>query len=248
MIVVSEGMARVIWPGKDALGQCIRVAIWRTPRELTPCSMVIGIAEDAVHNPVTDEPLRYYIPIDQFPEFGARQLLLRVRGAPAAATDGIRRALQREMPGQQYVTVRPLGELVDDQRRSWAIGATMFAGFGALALIVAAVGLYGVISYNVAQRMQELGVRVALGAQPANILGLVVGQAVRFSLAGVCAGTLLALAASHWFQPLLFHQSARDPSVYALVGAALVVVALVASTSPAMRAARADPNAALRSD
>ncbi|MFI5246505.1 MAG: FtsX-like permease family protein, partial [Gemmatimonadales bacterium] len=234
VIVVSDGMASAIWPGKDALGECVRVATWRTPRELAPCSTVIGIAEDAVHNPVTDEPLRYYVPIDQYPELGARRLLLRVLGAPAAAAEGIRRALQREMPGQQYVTVRPLGELVDDQRRSWAIGATMFAGFGALALIVAAVGLYGVISYNVAQRMQELGVRVALGAQPANILGLVVGQAVRFALAGVGAGALLALAASHWFQPLLFRQSAKDPAVYALVGAALVVVALVASTSPAL--------------
>jgi ABC-type antimicrobial peptide transport system permease subunit len=152
------------------------------------------------------------------------------------------------MPGQQYVTVRPLGELVDDQRRSWTIGATMFAGFGVLALIVAAVGLYGVISYNVAQRMQELGVRVALGAQPANILGLVVGQAVRFALAGVGAGTLLALAASHWFQPLLFRQSAKDPIVYALVGAALLLVAILSSATPALRAARADPNAALRSE
>jgi predicted permease len=248
VIVVSEGMAKAIWPGKDALGECIRVAIWRTPRESAPCSTVIGIAEDAVHDPVTDEPLRYYIPIDQFPEFGARQMLVRVRGVPAAAAEGIRRALQREMPGQQYVTVRPLGELVDDQRRSWAIGATMFAGFGVLALIVAAVGLYGVINYNVAQRMQELGVRVALGAQPANILGLVVGQAVRFALAGVGAGTLLALAASHWFQPLLFRQSAKDPVIYALVGAALLLVALLSSATPALRAAKADPNVALRAD
>lgn len=250
-VVVSEGMAKAIWPGKDAVGECIRIGMWRATqatRESVECSTVIGVAEDAVHNPLLDEPNRYYVPIDQFPEFGARRLLLRVRGAPAAAGETIRRALQRDVQGQQYLTVRPLSELVDDQRRSWAIGASMFAGFGVLALIVAAVGLYGVISYNVAQRMHELGVRVALGAQPGNILRLVVGQGVRFALAGVVAGIMLALAASHWFQPLLFKQSAKDPIVYALVAAALLVVALAASTSPALRASKADPNAALRSD
>lgn len=248
VVVVSEEMAKTIWPGKDAIGECIRIALWRVPRDSTPCSTVIGIAEDAVHNPITDEPDRYYIPIDQFPAFGARQLLLRMRGDPVAALEGIRRTLQKEMPGQQYVTVRPLRELIDDQRRSWLIGATMFVGFGVLALVVASVGLYGVIAYNVAQRMHELGVRVALGAQPENILRLIVGQGLRFALAGIAVGTLLSLGASHWFQPLLFRQSAKDPIVYALVGAMLLVVVLVASTLPAMRAAKADPNVALRSD
>ena len=247
-VVVSEAMAKLIWPGKNAIGECIRIGIWRAPKESLDCSTVVGIAEDAVHNPLTDEPNRYYIPIEQFPEFGAWQLLVRVRGAPATATEEIRRALQRDLSGQQYVTARPLSELVDDQRRSWTIGATMFAGFGVLALLVASVGLYGVISYNVAQRMHELGVRVALGAQPSNILGLVVGQGVRFALAGVVAGIVLALAASHWFQPLLFQQSAKDPVVYAIVGVTLLLVALAASTSPALRAAQADPNTALRAD
>ena len=117
-----------------------------------------------------------------------------------------------------------------------------------LALVVAAVGLYGVISYNVAQRMHELGVRVALGAQPGNILRLVVTQGVQFALAGVGAGIVLALAASRWFQSSLFRQSAKDPIVYALVAVTLLIVAVAASTSPALRAAKADPNAALRSD
>jgi predicted permease len=248
VVVLSESMAKAIWPGKDALGECIRIGIWRAPRETLDCSTVVGIAEDAVHNPLTDEPNRYYIPIEQFPDFGAWRLLLRIRGAPASAAEDIRRALQRQMPGEQYVTARPLSELIDDQRRSWTIGATMFAAFGVLALLVASVGLYGVISYNVAQRMNELGVRVALGAQPANILGLIVGQGVRFALAGVAAGVVLALAASHWFQPLLFRQSAKDPIVYTIVGAALLLVAVIASASPALRAAKADPNLALRSD
>ncbi len=248
VVVVSESMARTIWPGKDALGECIRIGIWQATRESLDCSTVVGIAEDAVHNPITDEPNRYYLPIEQFPEFGAWNLLVRMRGAPAPAAEQVRRGLQRVMPGEQYVTVRPLSDLVDDQRRSWAIGATMFAAFGVLALLVASVGLYGVISYNVAQRMHELGVRVALGAQQGNILKLVVGQGVRFALAGVGVGILLALAASRWLQPLLFQQSAKDPIVYGLVAVTLLAVAVAASTSPALRAAKVDPNTALRSD
>ena len=124
----------------------------------------------------------------------------------------------------------------------------MFAAFGVLALIVGAIGLYGVVGYNVTQRMHELGVRVALGAQSRDILGLVVGQGVRFAVAGVALGTVLAYVASRWLEPLLFRQSARDPVVYGLVGMILVFVALAASAAPAFRASRADPNTALRSE
>ena len=124
----------------------------------------------------------------------------------------------------------------------------MFVAFGVLALVVAAVGLYGVIGYNVTQRMHELGVRVALGAQSRDILGLVVGQGVRFAAAGAALGTVLAYAASRWIEPLLFRQSAKDPVVYAIVGTILVLVALAASAAPALRASRADPNTALRSE
>ena len=109
----------------------------------------------------------------------------------------------------------------------------MFVAFGLLALVVASVGLYGVISYNVAQRMHELGVRVALGAQSENILRLVVGQGMTFAVTGVLLGAILSLAASRWLQPLLFHQSARDPLIYGLVAVVLLFVAVAASIAPA---------------
>jgi putative ABC transport system permease protein len=124
----------------------------------------------------------------------------------------------------------------------------MFVAFGVLALVVAAIGLYGVIGYNVTQRMHELGVRVALGAQQPDILRLVIGQSVRLALAGVAGGTVVALLSSRFIQPLLFHQSATDPVIYAAVGAIMIVVALAASGLPAYRATRADPNAALKSE
>jgi ABC-type antimicrobial peptide transport system permease subunit len=124
----------------------------------------------------------------------------------------------------------------------------MFVAFGMLALAVAAVGLYGVIAYNVAQRMHELGVRVALGAQAWDVVRLVVGQGVRFAVAGVMMGGLLALFAARWVQPLLFHQSATDARVFAAVGGVLVMVAVLASSIPARRATRVDPNTVLRSE
>jgi ABC-type antimicrobial peptide transport system permease subunit len=245
--IVSESMARKLWPGQDAIGQCMQVGY--NARE---CTIIVGIAEDAVQGTLLDDQhLLYYLPFYQkSPDGGLRnRLVLRMAGADAARyADEVRRELQKVMPGESYVTVSPLADEVNTQRRSWRLGATMFVGFGVLALLVAAVGLYGVIAYNVGQRMHELGVRVALGAQPGNILGLVVGQGMRFALAGIAFGTVAALAASPWLQPLLFKQSAKDPRVYALVGAVLLIVAIAASTVPALRAAKADPNVALRSD
>jgi len=243
--VVSQAMANVLWPGKEALGQCMRVGA-----DTMPCTSVIGIAEDAVQNSLLEDDKRfhYYLPITQFrPEEGFA-LLIRMRGDPALQVEGVRRALQAVMPGASYVTVRPMREVVDSQRRSWKVGATMFVAFGVLALLVAAVGLYGVITYNVAQRMHEIGVRIALGAQSRDVVRLVVGQGVRFAVAGVALGLGLALLAGKWIQPLLFHQSARDPATFGAVAALLLAVALVASTMPAVRATRADPNSALRDE
>jgi predicted permease len=245
--VVSESMARRLWPGRDAIGECMRVG-----SDTQPCTIVVGIAEDAVQGSLSDDQhLLYYLPFEQkASDGGARaRTLIRMSGRDAARyEEQVRVALQKAMPGESYITVWPLQDEVNGQRRSWQLGATMFVGFGLLALIVAAVGLYGVIAYDVGQRTQELGIRVALGAQASNIMGIVVGQGMRLALAGVAAGTVIALAAARWFQPLLFHQSARDPLVYALVAMTLMIVAVVASAAPARRAARADPNVALRSD
>ena len=242
--VVSESMARVLWPNANAVGQCMRVG-----RDTMPCTTVVGVAEDVAHESLIEaKRYRYYLPIEQFRPTAGYGLVMRMRGDPAASTERVRGALQRVMPGQTYVNARPLRDLVEGERRSWQVGATMFVAFGVLALLVAAVGLYGVIAYNVAQRMQELGVRVALGAQAPDIARLVVGQGVRFAVAGVTLGTLLALVAARWLQPLLFQQSAKDITVFGVVGGVLIAVAILASSIPARRAVRVDPNTVLRAD
>ncbi len=242
VMVVSEGMARVIWPGQEAIGKCVRMMA-----DTAPCRTVVGVAEDIAHNDLTSARLHLYVPVDQW-KYNARSLLVRIRGDAATQSEVLRQAIQKVMPGRAYVVVRPMAQIVDQNQRSWRLGATMFVAFGFLALIVAAVGLYGVISYNVTQRMHELGVRVALGARPGDVVGLIAKQGVQFALIGVALGTIIGLAAAHWLQPLLFQQSAKDPVVYAVVGAVMLIVAIAASAVPALRAAKADPNVALRSD
>lgn len=242
--VVSEGMARTLWPGREAIGECFRMR-----SDTMPCTTVVGIAEDMVQQEITGtDRYHYYVSIDQYTRTWGNWMVLRLRGDPAREAEGIRAALQRVMPGTSYVTVHLLRDIVDDAQRSWRMGSAMFLAFGVLALVVSAVGLYGVISYNVAQRNHELGVRIALGAQARDVVRLVVGQGARFAAMGLSLGLVLAYLAGRWVQPLLFQQSARDPAVYAAVAAVLLGVALVASALPAMRATRTDPNVALRSE
>ena len=241
--VVSASMARVLWPGQDALGKCIRLNA-----DTVPCTTVVGVAEDAVHDPLADQPLRYYLPMGQFPSEGGSFLVLRLRNNPADMAEPVRRALQTAMPGQQYVTTQPLSNLLDAQRRSWRVGAAMFVAFGCLALVVAAVGLYGVIAYDVGQRMHELGVRIALGAQGSDVVRLVVARGVRLAVGGIAIGSAFAIGAGRWIEPLLFRQSAADPAVFGLVAVVLVAVAVAACSAPAARALRADPNTVLRAD
>jgi putative ABC transport system permease protein len=160
----------------------------------------------------------------------------------------LRKTLQRDMPGTSFVTVRPLADIVNGKLRSWIVGAKVFTAFGALALLLAAVGLYSVIAYNVTQRKHELGVRLARGATAMRILRVVVSESLYFACVGVVIGSMVALWAGKWVAPLLFKQSPRDPTVFALVTGVLIIVAMVAAWAPALRASRLDPKAALQSD
>jgi ABC-type antimicrobial peptide transport system permease subunit len=162
--------------------------------------------------------------------------------------DVLRRRLQAELPGAAYANVVPMRALVDPRLRSWRFGTTMFVAFGGLALVLASVGLYSVVAYGVAQRVQELGIRIALGASVADVVRLVVGGSLRVVVAGIVLGALLALWGGRWIESLLFRQSARDPAVFLAVSAVLLLAALVASVVPALRAARVDPNVVLRGD
>jgi len=244
--VVSESMARTLWPGRDALGQCIKVRA-----DTMPCTTVVGVAEDIVQRENqlgSAARLHYYLPIDQVNPQAGVWALVRTQTEAATQVEQVRRALQAVMPSPAYVTVRPLSEGVEGAQRSWRLGATLFVVFGGLALAVAAIGLYGVLAYNVTQRMHELGIRVALGARRFDIVRLVTAQSARFALTGVVVGTILALVASPWIEPLLFQQSATDPVIYVSVAVIMLSVGVVAALAPALRGTRVDPNSALRAE
>ena len=242
--VVGQSMAAVLWPGKDAVGQCFRFAA-----DTSPCTYVVGVAEDIHSQSMDAEPklFYYYLPAAQWrPHDGG--LFVRARGDVRQVLEPLRQRLQADMPGSSFVTVTPLNEIVDLHRRSWMLGARVFTAFGVLALVLAAVGLYSVIAYNVAQRRHELGVRLALGAAKTGIVRLVVTESVRFALFGLVIGCVVSLAGRRWVAPLLFKESPRDPAVFAIVTLVLLFVAIAASWIPALRAAGVDPKTALQSD
>jgi predicted permease len=242
--VVNETMARTLWPGREAIGRCIMM-------NDQPCSRVVGIVEDARRFQIAHEEaaMQYYVPLGQETGIGGTTLLIRPVGAPAPMVETVRRELQRLEPGIGYLAVRTLQEIgVDSQVRPWRLGATMFAVFGGLALLVAAIGLYSLIAYLVAQRTHELGVRMALGARAADIARLVMGRGVGLAAAGVAIGVLLALVLGRFIEPLLFETSPRDAGVFAVVTATLLIFAAVASLVPTRRATRVDPVTALRAE
>jgi predicted permease len=246
--VVSEAMAKALWKNDEPIGKCFRIG-----QDTMPCTTVVGVAENAHNSDLLGaEEFTYYLPIAQYyAEIGSPMmttLFLRVNGRPQNYVEQLRSRLQRLLPGPAYVEVMAVSDLVAPRMRSWTSGARMFSGFGALALILAAVGLYAVIAFAVAGRTQELGVRIALGARAPHLLRLVLGEGVRVTLVGAAIGIVVAAAGGRSLEPLLYHESSRDPWVFVVVAAGLVAVGLLASAVPALRATRVDPNVALRAE
>jgi len=241
-MVVNESMAKRAWPNEDPLGKCVRL-----DEATEPCRTVVGIAEDIRTNSLTEPRMHYYVSSEQFiPTQGG--LFVRTHGAAGERSETVRRALQQLMPGVSYLTVTPMSTIMAPRTRSWRLGATMFAVFGGLALSLAAIGLYSVIAYNVTQRMHEMGVRVALGAEARDVVRLIVREASMVVVPGIGLGAIVALFGGRWLKPLLFDVSPADPAVFVVVVVTLIAVAIAASWTPALRAARVDPTQALRAD
>jgi len=242
--VLSEPMARAYWPGESAVGRCVLVATDST------CTTVIGVAEHGRERLSGDEPrFLIYLPATAQRATPYYVLLARSRGGvPESLIRAVRQAAQSVSPDLPYIDVQPLTSMMASQLRPWKLGAQLCTLFGAIAAIIAALGLYSAISHSVTRRHHELGVRRALGAQLADVLRLVLGQGVRATLAGIGVGLLTALASARFIRDLLFETSPRNPMVLAAVSATMLVVATVATLIPALRASRVDPVTALRAD
>jgi ABC-type antimicrobial peptide transport system permease subunit len=191
--------------------------------------------------------MQYYIPFGQERGFGGTVLLVRPRGDAESAIPRLKRALIA-MPDMPYTSAELIQSAIDPAYRPWQLGAAMFGVFGMLALTIAAVGLYSVIAYLVADRTRELGVRIALGASAGRIVREVVSGGAAIVSMGIAAGLAIALLAGRFVEPLLFDEKPRDPAVFVAVAALVFAIGVVAAWWPARRASRVDPMVALHSE
>jgi len=238
VIVINQAMARKYWPKEDPLG---RVIVQGGAR-LT----IVGVVAD-VHHWGLDEKIhpQFFRP---YPQAGwpVMSVVVRTAGAPAAYTPAIKKALAEVEPDRPVSDVQLMQDVVDGSLGSRRFPALLLAGFAALALVLAAVGIVGVVSYSVAQRTQEIGIRMALGACKADVLKLILSGSMAWVFAGIVLGVLASLGLTRLLGTLLYGVKPGNPLVLGTVSLILAIVALLASYVPARRAAKVDPMVALR--
>jgi putative ABC transport system permease protein len=245
VVVVTQAFADWVWPGEDAIGQCVVHVQGTEP----PCREVVGIVENIRYRNIEARlDAMLFRPLAQGPPFPVRILTVRTRGDPERSLAAIQAALVGMEPGLPSLNARLLRHRIEPQLQPWRLGASLFTSFGVLALLLAALGLYGVVAYDVAQRRRELGVRAALGARARNMLALVFGDAFRVVGLGLLAGLALALWGAPRLEALLFDVAGRDAPVFGAVVALLVAAAALAALGPGIRAVRVEPAEALRED
>jgi predicted permease len=244
VLVVGLTMAERLWPGEDPIGACVRLV-----RADTPCYRVVGIVEDVHRVGLREEPsLQYYIPIGQESMFGGATLLIRTDPSQTMAWPELRQTILAVDPAIRYVELQWLRQSVDAETRPLRLGLLTFGLSGGLALLVAILGLYSLMSYMVAWRTREIGVRMAIGATRPQITRLVIGGAAGLAAIGVGLGLIVSFWAGRWVQPHLFETSGADPIVFAGVALILLAVAVLAGLVPALRALSISPVEALRAD
>jgi putative ABC transport system permease protein len=241
--VINETMARRYFSGEDPIGKRINLG---DPAKGSPWRTVVGVVRDIRHESLDKEPYpQMYAPEAQFPR-RLMTMVARTSGDPLSLVPALRRdltSLDKDLP---LYNLRTMEQVLADSIARRRFQMLLIAAFAGLGLLLAAVGIYGVISYSVAQRRHEIGVRMALGARAPDILRLVVGQGLGLALAGVGAGLAAAFALTRVMSSLLYGVSAADPLTFAGVALALLGVALAACLVPARRATKVDPMIALR--
>jgi len=246
--IVNETMARQYWPGENALGR--RFKLGDPDDKDAPWIQIVGIAGD-VRQMGLDEPVKaeMYFPYEQIKDqawYTPRDLVVRTSGDASSLVGPVREAIREVDPDQPVSNIATMAEVLGTEAAERRMGMIMLVGFAALALLLASLGIYGVLAYFVTQHTSEIGVRQALGATPRNILFLVLKKGMGLTLAGVLIGLGCSFALTRLMSSLLFGVKASDPLTFVTVPLVLALVALLACLIPARRATRIDPLVALR--
>ena len=245
VVVVSRRLAERLWPAQDPIGQRLQVqdtiqpGVWQT---------VVGLAEPVLHHELDGDPgFDMYRPFTQATTAGP-YYVIRTAGDPMAVAQRATAIVGETDPNQSFLDVQLYERRIANRIWQRRVAGALFGAFAALGLILAAVGLYGVLSYLVSQQTREIGVRVALGASSRDVVALVLGRGMTLAAAGVCIGLGLAFALARIVTGMLYEVSPADPVTFSAVPAVLLIVAALACYVPARRAMRVDPITALRAD
>ena len=244
IVIVNETLARALWADGNALDQCVHIG-----DVSSPCSRVVGIAEDVHRTGLREEAsFQYYIPLGQQDMFAGARLVVRPVPGNRLTWDALRQTIVDADPAVRAVEIRTLIESLAGEMRPLRLGTVTFGISSALALVVAVLGMYSLMSYLVAWRTHEIGVRTALGAQRSDIVGLVLRSGFLLAATGVILGLCLAIIGGRWLEPHLFETSTRDTGVLLAVATGILATAAVAGWIPARRATQISPTEALRAE
>jgi putative ABC transport system permease protein len=242
--IIDEQAAKQFFPDGSGLDPCVYLN-----GTSDTCTEIVGVVENTVLWDITgDRVATVYVPVESRPDQALSMMEIRTAGDPAALIPSLRQALLAVVPDLAWADIRPLSDRMSPQLRSWQLGASMFTAFGVLALLLAAVGFYGLISYVVTQRAHEIGIRKALGAADGEVVRSVLRGVVATTTAGAVAGVLVALFTGRFVASQLYGVSPRDPSVIVLSTCVLLAVSIVACLAPARRATKVDPLITLRAE
>jgi putative ABC transport system permease protein len=252
VVIIDEALARQHFPDEDPLGKRIRQAL-----PDAPSLEIVGVVRHVEHDSLDRQaPARaqfylnfYQIPVERLPTQVRRiNLLVRTEVEPSSLAPAVRGHVAALNKDQAVFNVRTMEQFVAQSVAPRRFSMLLLAAFAAVALVLAGVGIYGMMSYAVTQRTREIGVRMALGAQVSDVLRLVIGQGMKLVLVGVVLGLLASVALTRTIKSLLFSVSTNDPTTYAAIAVLLALVALLACFVPARRATRVDPSIALRGE
>ena len=247
--IITATMAQRYWPGRDALGKQVGVGLTRFPLRT-----IVGIVADTKHVSLSEKSIpEMYVPYTQneikvWPNMQTMQVALRTAQDPATMAGDVRRALNSVDPDLPLAKPATLTSLVDDSVVQPRFSMLLLASFGGIALLLASIGMYGVISYSVARRTREIGIRMALGAAPREVFRMVLSQGARLVAVGLAIGLAASLGVARLMTSFLYGIKATDPATYAAVCLLLTFVVLLACYLPARRATRVDPTVALREE